>query len=1224
MKAAAEHDLRAPYPGLRPFQPPESPIFFGRARQTNEMLKRLERQRFLAVVGASGSGKSSLVRAGLLPALQDGYLRGVSSDWRFVIARPGVDPYGNLAEAFCRGQGAEREPTGFELSLAESVLRSGRRGVAELLHKFDVPGDRPVLLLIDQFEELFRFREAARRLAGQAAPDGYQQRNDAIQFVDLLLRTAEQADRPVYVILTMRSEFMGDCDAFFGLPEAISASQFLTPRLTRDQSAEAIEGPLDQFHGEIAPEVVNQIVNEVGSDPDQLPLMQHALLRMWQLACDEAGVPSDAGPRSPDTPLVTLSEQHYGTAGRVAKALDLHASGIYAELGRMAPDTQARSASEGESVVTSPDTQARSASEGESASVPRLRVGLVSVAAEPSPQQRIAQWLFRCLAERTPQGVLVRRLTTIGEVATVAGVPAAEVAEVVAAFTGPGRDFLVLSRVGVDGPSPSLSPRPGTPGRGVGGEGFGASPHASTPVGATPTADGTEELHGLGSPRRMEPLTPTLSPEYRGEGASMRNVQASLTAATTIDISHESLLRQWQQLREWVTAEADAADELRKLVRDAKDWDHGLRNLLRQPELGVFRQWRDERVPSPAWAARYASADEFELADRYLDESGKQEEREQQEEKDARQRELELERRRTAEAEAAAARQRRLSRIAFVSAGVAVLFGLVVIALAVFLNRQIDQGTEALVNALLVAPPESLPKAIDSLKSFQGPATLKLQAVVKDAGNEPQHRLHAGCALSEFGDLDGDVVEAVLTSIPRGPAGECPNIVWALRPVRDDALRTIAQRFEQSKQPEERVHYATVALHLGNLATASRLLVLHKDPANRTAFIHNYFKWPGDLAELAPILRESKAGAGREKADLRSGLCAALGLIPLETLTESQRRALIAALTELHQQAPDGGTHSAAYFALRRWRQEKAIRDLTPSKLLPAEDRGWFVNSLGMTMVRIIPRGSFTMGDNSSLAAEEEKPPHEVTLTQDFYLGDREVTVRQFKRFVQEAADQPKCKDEKQIAESWDGEDKQWSPEEDCPVQKVSWFQAVAFCNWLSHFEKLTPCYGLSRTGTNDKSDWKCDLNAKASGYRLPTEAQWEYACRAVSQTQYAFGDDAALLAEYGYYSSNSVGRTWPGGEKLPNGWGLFDMHGNVWEWCHDGYASYKDSASSDPSGDEAASARVIRGGSWVDDAGSCRAAVRFRNEPQYRHDFLGFRVAAVPQAKSSPGPGAR
>ena len=123
---------------------------------------------------------------------------------------------------------------------------------------------------------------------------------------------------------------------------------------------------------------------------------------------------------------------------------------------------------------------------------------------------------------------------------------------------------------------------------------------------------------------------------------------ATLGEPTTIDISHESLLRQWQQLRQWVTAEADAADELRKLVRDAKDWQQQRRGLLRQPELGVFRQWRDERVPSLAWAARYACADEFALADRYLDESGEQEKREQRKEEEARQRELKLARRRAA------------------------------------------------------------------------------------------------------------------------------------------------------------------------------------------------------------------------------------------------------------------------------------------------------------------------------------------------------------------------------------------------------------------------------------------------------------------------------------------------------------------------------------------------------------------------------------------------
>jgi hypothetical protein len=132
------------------------------------MLARLETQRFLAVVGASGSGKSSLVRAGLLPALADGFLMAAPHQWHFLIAQPGRAPYANLAAAFCREISApDREPTAVELSFAESRLRSGRRGLVNLLRKSGVPDDRHVLVLIDQFEELFRFRHIGRRSAGE-------------------------------------------------------------------------------------------------------------------------------------------------------------------------------------------------------------------------------------------------------------------------------------------------------------------------------------------------------------------------------------------------------------------------------------------------------------------------------------------------------------------------------------------------------------------------------------------------------------------------------------------------------------------------------------------------------------------------------------------------------------------------------------------------------------------------------------------------------------------------------------------------------------------------------------------------------------------------------------------------------------------------------------------------------------------------------------------------
>ena len=479
-----------PYPGLRPFEPHESSIFFGRAEQIADMLTKLETKRFLAVVGSSGSGKSSLVRAGLLPALRDGFLMNTSEDWLFLIARPGLSPYASLADSFCRSAGAgESDPTPLELSFAESQLRSGRLGIVELLRKRNVPEERHVLVLVDQFEELFRFRNQSQETSTQ--DDVYQDRNAAIAFVDLLLSTAKQTERTIYVVITMRSDFLGDCNAFFGLPEAISDSQFLASRLTRDQLVEVISDPLPQFGGTIQPDVANHIVNEVGANPDQLPLMQHALMRMWGFA----------KPAPDAEPKRHLEESQYALSGGVELALNLHANEVYQSLGDS----------------TNPRKQ--------------------------SPQQHIAEWLFRSLARRTPNGQLVRRLTTVGEVAQIAGASAELVVAVVQTFAAQGVNFLVTSPPG------------------------------------------------------------------------------PITGSTSIDISHESLLRQWNQVRDWVTLESQASAELLKLVEDAKLWKEKRRGLLQQPELGLFQKWRQASVPSRDWAARYVKPEEFDLADEYLRQS---------------------------------------------------------------------------------------------------------------------------------------------------------------------------------------------------------------------------------------------------------------------------------------------------------------------------------------------------------------------------------------------------------------------------------------------------------------------------------------------------------------------------------------------------------------------------------------------------------------------------
>ena len=263
-----------PFPGLRPFMQEEADLFFGRDRQSDELVRRLASRRFLAVVGTSGSGKSSLVRAGLLPSLEGGFMAGAGAHWRIAILRPQDDPIGFLAQAIVdTGVLAHLDlAPPAAAGVVETTLRRSSLGLIEIVRLARLAPHENLLILVDQFEELFRFADLAKqRDAGDEAP----------AFVKLLLQAAQQTDVPVYVVITMRSDFLGDCDRFRGLPEAISESQYLIPRLSRDELQAVITGPVGVRGGRITPSLVQRLLNDVGDDMDQLPVLQHALMRAW-------------------------------------------------------------------------------------------------------------------------------------------------------------------------------------------------------------------------------------------------------------------------------------------------------------------------------------------------------------------------------------------------------------------------------------------------------------------------------------------------------------------------------------------------------------------------------------------------------------------------------------------------------------------------------------------------------------------------------------------------------------------------------------------------------------------------------------------------------------------------------------------------------------------------------------------------------------------------------
>ena len=227
-----------------------------------------------------------------------------------------------------------------------------------------------------------------------------------------------------------------------------------------------------------------------------------------------------------------------------------------------------------------------------------------------------------------------------------------------------------------------------------------------------------------------------------------------------------------------------------------------------------------------------------------------------------------------------------------------------------------------------------------------------------------------------------------------------------------------------------------------------------------------------------------------------------------------------------------------------------------------------------------LPGGRFTMGDKE----EVDSPPHEVVVS-SFYIDTHLVTQEQYQKVM--GANPSRWKGDKN------------------PVEQVRWSDAVRFCNKRSELEGLQPCYDLKT--------WKCNFDA--NGYRLPTEAEWEYACRAGTRTPYFFGDNPTKLGDYAWFEKNSGGRPRPVGQKQPNTWGLYDIYGNVWEWCNDFYKVdyYQESPQQDPRGPNEGQNKVLRGGAWRFSAENCRSGYRYNENPGYAdvcfgYDIYGFR----------------
>jgi formylglycine-generating enzyme required for sulfatase activity len=561
----------------------------------------------------------------------------------------------------------------------------------------------------------------------------------------------------------------------------------------------------------------------------------------------------------------------------------------------------------------------------------------------------------------------------------------------------------------------------------------------------------------------------------------------------------------------------------------------------------------------------------------------------------------------------------------------------------------VDAGqADYLCDRLLTARGPKEVKAIRAVlhEQARGSAT-RFWPVLESEGEGKARRLRAACALALF-DADDVRWTKLGDAVARSLAGESVALLaeWAglLQPVRGHLAQPLVRRpveadaggFQAflavlSAYPEEaaaalhgqlrltlpptarqedkealaqqQARAGVALLHLGRTERVWPLFHQGEDPTRRTYLVHRCAEWGVD----AGILANRLLGEEEKDPSIRQGLLLALGEYKADQRAEVAGGPLVDRVLGDYRDHPDPGVHSSAEWLLRQWRLarrlSRADRELLEAcpRRRPGEiaKPRWEVNGQGQAFAVIPAPGTFQIGsppeEKGRFGAEEDR--RRVRIDYPFAVATKLVTVAEYKKFRPGFAYM-----------------KRYCAGEDTPINGVNWYDAAAYCNWLSEAEGIPTdqwCYppvAEIERAEKEKSPLKLPANfAQRTGYRLPREAEWEYACRAGTVTAWSHGSDEAMLRHYAWYSLNSDTMIHPAGTRKPNGLGLFDAHGNAWQWCQDDIG-VSDHVDKQDVNDKVF--RVLRCGSFRDGANYARSACRGGLVPTRRDYFIVFRVA--------------
>ena len=506
---------------------------------------------------------------------------------------------------------------------------------------------------------------------------------------------------------------------------------------------------------------------------------------------------------------------------------------------------------------------------------------------------------------------------------------------------------------------------------------------------------------------------------------------------------------------------------------------------------------------------------------------------------------------------------------------------------------------------LLVEDIEADPQAIDQLESrFKSNS-------IENAGAT----FNVALALGMLGNPKTESIVGGIVEVLPSP-DMCLNVVDALQQDRDVALKTIASQIDKLQQTADSGDLSYLArlwinrFYLDEFRSLESLAVPSSDPSLRTQVIHEFVNWHADLQPLLDRLSEDDSS--------RWMICQMLGLLDPKTLSPSAADQVFLELKKVRADATTHATYANAGWALKNWGQ--TMPDRKPASDFPSQNwERWEIGEeVSVDLVRIEPTTALL--GRLKEAIFKNYPEHEVTITKPFFIASTETTVEMYQQFLLD----PNL-NESGLPSSlgeWNYDEKT-SPTPAHPIQKVSWYDVTKFCNWLSYRHQLTPCYRTSEenyqvTGSDGKiyEHAVILIDPNADGFRLPTGAEWEVACRAGAETKFFFGSDPQLFSHYGVDSVGHFKACLPVKSLMPNSFGLFEMHGSVWEWCNDWHSYLDETSLVDPVGpkDPELTAqkfgRIIRGGGVRNVAGATTCASRGHNWPHVRHSNVGFRVA--------------